>query len=69
LLAKKTGNPILPFHDYCGEILEAKKSWDQSQVPKPFCRARVDIAAPIYVPADADEDVLNSRRERVTASS
>lgn len=63
LLAKKSGNPIMPF------VVEAKKfwrlkSWDKLQIPKPFTRARVIIAEPLYVPADADnEEVENKRLE------
>lgn len=64
LLAKKTGNPVLPF-----SITPAKfrntRSWDRTQVPKLFARARVDIAAPIYVPGDADDEILNARRDEL----
>ncbi len=58
LLAKKTGNPILPFAIAAEKYWEAKKSWDGFQVPKLFTRARVDIAPPIYVPPDADDKEL-----------
>src|SRR5213594_3667700 len=43
LLAKKTGNPILPFTITPVSFWEAR-SWDRFQVPKPFTRVRVDIA-------------------------
>src|SRR6185503_7924270 len=49
LLAKKTGQPILPF-TINARHWTAKGSWDKFQVPFPFARARVDIAPPIYVP-------------------
>lgn len=54
LLAKKTGNPVLPF------LVEAKNywtinSWDKLQIPKPFTQAKVYFAAPIYVAKNADE--------------
>src|SRR6266481_4725957 len=65
LLAKKTGNPILPFTITADRFWEARKSWDRSQVPKPFSRAHVLIAPPIYVPANADEALLNSRRDEL----
>jgi lysophospholipid acyltransferase (LPLAT)-like uncharacterized protein len=65
LLAKKTGNPILPFTITAAKVWEAGKSWDGFQVPKPFTRARVDIAAPIYVRADADEDELKAKRDEL----
>ncbi len=54
LLAKKTGNPLMPF------VVEAKsfwqaKSWDRMQIPKPFTNAAIFIGEPIYVNQDADE--------------
>jgi lysophospholipid acyltransferase (LPLAT)-like uncharacterized protein len=60
LLAKKTGNPVMPFS------VEIKnrwtiKSWDKLQIPKPFSRACVFIAAPVYVAKDADEAEMENR--------
>jgi lysophospholipid acyltransferase (LPLAT)-like uncharacterized protein len=64
LLAKKTGYPILPF-----TITAAKswrvESWDHLQVPWPFTRARVDIAPPIYIPPDADEETSLAKRDEL----
>ncbi len=68
LLAKKTGNPILPFTITANRFWEAKKSWDRSQVPKFFSRAHVLIARPIYVPANADETLLNAKRDELQNS-
>jgi len=65
LLAKKTGNPILPFTITAERFWEVKKSWDGFQVPKPFTRARVEIAAPIFVRSDADETELNTKRDEL----
>src|SRR3989449_9772255 len=65
LLAKKTGNPILPFTIAAEKFWEAKKTWDGFQVPKPFTRARVYIAPPIYVPPDADEEQLKEKRDEL----
>jgi lysophospholipid acyltransferase (LPLAT)-like uncharacterized protein len=67
LLAKKTGKPILPFTITPRRFWESKKSWDRFQVPLPFTRARVDIASPIYVPPDADERVLEVKRDELQA--
>jgi lysophospholipid acyltransferase (LPLAT)-like uncharacterized protein len=64
LLAKKTGHPVLPFTITAARFWEAK-SWDAFQVPKPFTRALVLIAPPIFVPADADEETLNARRDEL----
>ena len=60
LLAKKTGNPMMPF------VVESRnfwtiKSWDMLQIPKPFTKARVIIAKPIYVPTDADDEIIESK--------
>lgn len=61
LLAKKTGNPIMPF------IVEAKKfwslkSWDNLQIPKPFTRAKVFIAEPVYA-GNNDAEIEIQRAE------
>jgi lysophospholipid acyltransferase (LPLAT)-like uncharacterized protein len=64
LLAKKTGQPILPFTITTSRHWEAN-SWDRFQVPKPFTRALVSIAAPIYVAGDADPEVLEAKRSEL----
>ena len=65
LLAKKTGQPILPFTISAQRLWEAKRSWDGFQVPLPFSRARVDIAPPIYVSADTNDDGLEAKRDEL----
>jgi lysophospholipid acyltransferase (LPLAT)-like uncharacterized protein len=65
LLAKKTGNPILPFTITAEKFWEARKSWDGFQVPKPFTRARVEIGHPIYVSADAGDEELKAKRDEL----
>jgi lysophospholipid acyltransferase (LPLAT)-like uncharacterized protein len=64
LLAKKTGAPILPFTVNAARFYTAP-SWDAFQVPYPFTRARLIIAPPIYVPADADETELFAKRDEL----
>jgi lysophospholipid acyltransferase (LPLAT)-like uncharacterized protein len=64
LLAKKTGAPILPFSINAAHYYAAP-SWDRFQVPRPFTRAHVRIAPPIYVPPDTDEDTLNTKRDEL----
>ena len=68
LLAKKTGQPILPFTITPKRYWVAKKSWDQFQVPFPFTRARVDIAPPIFVSAVAGDDELEAKRDELQAA-
>lgn len=64
LLAKKTGHPVLPFSINSSKYFTAP-SWDALQVPLPFARARVRIASPIYVPADADAETLEAKRAQL----
>jgi lysophospholipid acyltransferase (LPLAT)-like uncharacterized protein len=61
LLAKKTGQAILPFAVNAERFWELP-SWDRFQLPKPFTRATLRIAPPIRVPPDADADVLAAKR-------
>jgi lysophospholipid acyltransferase (LPLAT)-like uncharacterized protein len=68
LLAKKTGHPVLPFNITARSFWVAKKSWDRFQVPMPFTRARVDIAAPIFVSPEADEEMLSAKRDELQQS-
>lgn len=67
LLAKKTGNPILPF------LIEPEKfwtikSWDKLQIPKPFSRAKLIYGAPIYVERDAGDEEIEKKRDELQKS-
>ena len=64
LLAKKTGQPVLPF-GVNAERCWTLKSWDRMQIPKPFSRVRVRFAPPVYVAADADEAALDAKRDEL----
>jgi lysophospholipid acyltransferase (LPLAT)-like uncharacterized protein len=68
LLAKKTGQPILPFTITAERFWESKKSWDRFQVPLPFSRARVDIAPPIFVPPDTNDEGLETKRSELQSA-
>lgn len=67
LLAKKTGNPIMPF------VFELKKkwevgSWDNLQIPKPFTRAKLFIDKPIYLSESASDEELENKRLELQSS-
>jgi len=67
LLAKKTGNPIMPF------VVESKKyweidSWDKLQIPKPFSKVKVIISEPIYVSKNSDTEMLENKRAELQQS-
>jgi lysophospholipid acyltransferase (LPLAT)-like uncharacterized protein len=68
LLAKKTGQPALPFTITSQSYWTLSKTWDQFQVPLPFTRALVNIAPPIYVPSNADDAMLEAKRDELQAS-
>ncbi len=66
-LAKASGHPVLPFH------LEADRhwtlrSWDRTQIPKPFATVAISIGEPFYVPRDADAADVERARQRLDAA-
>jgi lysophospholipid acyltransferase (LPLAT)-like uncharacterized protein len=67
ILAKKTGNPILPF------VVEPRKfwtvrSWDKMQIPRLFTKAVVIIGKPIYVDDNADDVEAESKLKELQRS-
>ena len=64
LLAKKSGHPIMPVTMALDRYWEMP-SWDRFQIPKPFTRARIYVAPPIYVPSDADDALLMAKRDEL----
>ena len=66
-LSKATGNPLLPFHCDAASSWQLK-SWDRTQIPKPFTTVAMAIAEPLHVPRDADEAALESWRARLQES-
>jgi lysophospholipid acyltransferase (LPLAT)-like uncharacterized protein len=60
-LASATGNPLLPFH------LEASshwslKSWDRTQIPKPFSTVALVVGEPMEVSRGASPEMLEQTR-------
>lgn len=61
-LAGATANPILPFH------IEANRhwtlrSWDRTQVPKPFSHVAIVFGQPLTVPSSEAGEVERMQRE------
>jgi lysophospholipid acyltransferase (LPLAT)-like uncharacterized protein len=67
LLAKKTGNPIMPFVVECASYWTVK-SWDRLQIPKPFTQAKLIIGEPVYVDPNADERAVEEKRRELQLS-
>jgi hypothetical protein len=60
-LASATGNPLLPFH------LEASahwslRSWDRTQIPKPFSTVALVVGEPMEVPPGVSGEMLEQTR-------
>ena len=66
-LAKLTGNPVVPFHMEASSYWSLK-SWDRTQIPQPFSTVALAVGAPIDVPRDADEAMLEAKRVEVEQS-
>jgi lysophospholipid acyltransferase (LPLAT)-like uncharacterized protein len=65
-LASATGNPLLPFH------LEASshwslRSWDRTQIPKPFSTVALVVGEPLEVAKDASAEGLEAARLELEA--
>jgi lysophospholipid acyltransferase (LPLAT)-like uncharacterized protein len=61
-LAHATGNPILPFHLESARAWTLR-SWDRTQIPKPFTDVSLVVGEPIEVPGDATDGQLEGARE------
>jgi lysophospholipid acyltransferase (LPLAT)-like uncharacterized protein len=60
-LAKVTGNPVLPFHIESDRHWSLR-SWDRTQIPKPYAHVALAMGEPLDVPRDADDDGIESAR-------
>jgi len=68
ILARRTGSPISAVHFGLQWAITFKKSWDLFQVPLPFSGAVMFVAPPIYVPKDADSDIMKQKQNEMQAA-
>jgi lysophospholipid acyltransferase (LPLAT)-like uncharacterized protein len=61
-LAKVTGNPLLPFHIEAARHWTIR-SWDRTQIPRPFSLMTLAIGDPIDVARDADDAAIERTRQ------
>jgi lysophospholipid acyltransferase (LPLAT)-like uncharacterized protein len=61
MLARKSGCPILVFHIGVDRGKTFTNTWDHFLLPAPFARAVILCAPPIYVPTDADADLMQAK--------
>jgi hypothetical protein len=60
-LARATGAPIVPYHLEADRFWELR-SWDRTQIPKPFARVALVIGEPMYVPAGGGDAAVDAWR-------
>ncbi|MGH9403714.1 MAG: lysophospholipid acyltransferase family protein [Terriglobia bacterium] len=68
LLAKATGAAVLCFHIIPRRAYVFRKSWDMLQLPRPFTKAAIFIAPPIFVPGDAGAEEQARKLSEVQTS-
>ena len=54
-LAQVSGQPIVPFHAEATRYWTVR-SWDRTQIPKPFARVVMGVGEPLVIAAGADLD-------------
>jgi lysophospholipid acyltransferase (LPLAT)-like uncharacterized protein len=64
-LARLSGACILCFHIVPRQSWVFRKSWDQTEFPRPFTRTAIFIAPPIEVPRSADDKQLAQYLQQV----
>ncbi len=64
LLAKITGRPILPIAASPKSYWQFQ-SWDRFRLPLPFTRAKIYGGTPVHVPPDADDAMMEQKRQDV----
>ncbi|HEV2521639.1 MAG TPA: lysophospholipid acyltransferase family protein [Candidatus Acidoferrales bacterium] len=65
MLARRSGRPIVLFHIGLEHAWTLRKSWDLMQIPKPFTRAVLVIAPPLYVPNTTDREGLEQKHQEM----
>src|ERR1700687_5969004 len=61
MLARKTGCPVMVFHIGVDRGKTFTNTWHHFLLPMPFAHTVILFAAPIYVPADADQQMLEAK--------
>jgi lysophospholipid acyltransferase (LPLAT)-like uncharacterized protein len=65
LLARMTGAPIMVFHIGVDRGKTIEKTWDHFLLPRLFARAIIIGGPFIYVPQDADAEMIKAKHEEM----
>ena len=60
-LAGATGNPLLPFHIEAARHWTTR-SWDRTQIPRPFTTVALVVGSPIDVPREPPAEAIETKR-------
>jgi lysophospholipid acyltransferase (LPLAT)-like uncharacterized protein len=63
-LARLTGSPIVPM-TYSASSKKILNSWDRFIIPYPFSKIVVMYGEPVYILPDADDDIMEGKREEL----
>lgn len=66
MLGKASGRPIIPLAAASSRFV-VLKNWDETTVNLPFSKSIGVFGTPVYVPANADEAVLEAKRQEIEA--
>jgi len=66
LLAKLSGRPIVPYIYAFSREKILTDTWDNTAIPLPFGRSIFLMGEAVFVPTDADEDLLEQKRMELT---
>jgi lysophospholipid acyltransferase (LPLAT)-like uncharacterized protein len=55
MVAKTTGAPLICFHVRPARAWVFSRSWDRTEIPRPFSRVALFVAPAVRVPRDADD--------------
>lgn len=66
--AQATGAVIVPAHYEANRSWLLAKTWDQTRIPKPFCRLVVRFGEPVAIPADLKPDAFEETIAAVEAA-
>ncbi len=64
MLARASGRPIVPV-GFASSFRYVMKSWDSTTLSLPFGRSAAIFGAPITVPANADDSLIESKRQEL----
>ncbi|MCA9096415.1 MAG: hypothetical protein KDA68_23205, partial [Planctomycetaceae bacterium] len=64
-LAAQTGRPIVPLGVACSRTWNFQGNWTNLVVPRPFTKLIIQAGKPIFIPENADRELLEKFRLQV----